>query len=81
MTPCEEKLIKLFEKYDKESIPGTSQLDALTKFAEDCYDDMPYEPSIAYIYSYISAAYWIGIDRGYKSGRKYEQELKKLEED
>lgn len=84
MLPDEEKLTKLFEKYDKESIPGTAYFEALCDFAEDCFDLVKgYGDNlqVEYIHSFISAAYRVGFDRGYKAGCEYEQELKKLEKE
>lgn len=84
MTPDEEKLTKLFEKYDKESIPGTAYFEALCDFAEDAFDIVKAygdNLQVKYIHSFISAAYRVGFDRGYKAGREYEQELKKLEKE
>lgn len=79
MTPEETKLIELFKQYENDSIPGTAYFEALTTFAKQCCDNMSYDPSIAYIHSYIHAAYRVGFDRGYKAGCEYEQELKKLD--
>ena len=81
MTPQEIILTKLFEKYEKETIPGTAYFEALTEFAKHCYDSMGRDPSIAYIHSFINAVYRIGFERGYKAGCDYEQELKKLEKE
>ncbi len=82
MTTHEEHLIELFEKSEKESIPGTAYFEALTDFAEICFNTAKAEGkelTIADIHSYIHAAYRVGFERGYKAGREYEQELKKLD--
>lgn len=82
MTPHEEELIKLFEKYEKESIPGTAHFDALCDFSKNCFDIVKtfgYSLEVKDIHSFIAAAYRIGFNRGYDAGREYEQDLKKLD--
>ena len=33
-----EELIKLFEKYEKETVPGTAYFNALCDFSKNCFD-------------------------------------------
>lgn len=83
MTPHELTLTELFEKHDKDSIPGTAHFEALIDFAEICFNTLKAEGkdfTITELHSFIAAAYHVGFERGYKAVRDYEQELKKLED-
>lgn len=82
-TPHEEKLIKLFEKYEKETIPGTEYFESLCEFSKECFDIVKIlgnSLQVKDIHSFIAAAYRVGFNRGYDAGREYEQDLKKLED-
>lgn len=82
MSKEELTLIELFEKHEKDSIPGTAHFEALIDFAEICFNTPKAEGkevTIADIHSYIRAAYRVGFERGYKAGREYQQDLQKLD--
>jgi len=82
MSKEELTLVELFDKHEKDSNPGTAHFQALSDFAEICFNTPKAEGkevTIADIHSYIRAAYRVGFERGYKVGREYEQELKKLD--
>lgn len=82
-TPHEEKLIKLFEKYEKESIPGTEYFGALCDFSNECFENVMKlgdKLQVKDIHSFINAAYHVGVTRGYDAGRNFEQECKKLDD-
>ena len=84
MTTHEEHLIELFEKSKKESIPGTEYFEALCEFSKECFNTVNLLGDgvlVKDIHSFISAAYRVGFDRGYKAGCEYEQELKELEKE
>lgn len=80
-TPHEEKLIKLFKKYEKKSIPGTAYFDALCDFASDCFAMIKKKGetniTVGSLHSYIAAAYRVGFNRANESSLKRIKELEK----
>lgn len=83
MTQHEVTLIKLFEKYDKESIPGTAYFEAVCDYSAECFEHVMKRGDklqVKDIHSFISAAYHVGFNRGYDAGRNLEKECKKLED-
>lgn len=83
VTPHEEMLLRLFKKYEKESIPGTAYFEALANFAKVCFDTINEKGdtlTVGDLTSFIAAAYHIGFNRGYEAGMNFEQECNKLED-